>query len=71
MMEGARLLEVRWELDEDGGGTAWLLLDFDGVELHQQRVIFESLDSLGTVISTAIRDDGGTEGSFMLPPLPD
>jgi hypothetical protein len=64
MTESQRIL--RWQLDEDGGGTAWLFEDV-GQAAEQHRFVFNSLDELPPDLAAAIREDGGTRGEITVP----
>ncbi len=66
-VDEGRLIKVRWRLNEDGGGTAYFFLDF-GIAVHEQKVLFESLDGLGASLSSWIREDGRVEGELPVPP---
>jgi hypothetical protein len=61
MTELDDLHSVRWEMDAEGDGTAFIYV-YRGDTLVQQEHFFDSLDDLPKHIAEAIRQDGGARG---------
>ena len=58
---------LRWELDEDGGGTAWLFESEGATAGEVTQWVFDSLDKLPPDIAAAISKDGRQSGDIALP----
>ena len=63
MTKSQRIL--RWQLDADGGGTAWLFEEV-GEGVKETKLPFDSLDNLPADLATAIREDGEKSGEVVL-----
>ena len=61
MTELRDLHSVRWRMDDEGGGSAFVFAYRDET-LVQHEHFFDSLDELPDHIAEIIRQDGGTEG---------
>lgn len=69
-MEG-EIIFVRWQLDYDGGGTAFVLTDHKR-QVEEHRFDFGSLEDLPAKLADAIRKDGRRQGQIVSPrPPPD
>ena len=62
MTELDDLHSVRWEMNDEGGGSAFVFAYRDET-LVQQEHFFDSLDELPDHLAEAIRKDGGCFGS--------
>jgi hypothetical protein len=58
---------LRWQLDEGGGGTAWLFEYESVVAGEVSQFVFDSLDTLPSDLAAAIREDGQQSGELTLP----
>jgi len=57
---------IRWQLDEDGGGTAWVVSK-DGDGFVESKYVFDSLktaDQIPPDLANVIRNDGRTSGEI-------
>ena len=61
MTELDSLHSVRWKMNVEGGGAAFVFAYRDDT-LVQQEYFFNALEDLPEHIAEAIRQDGGTEG---------
>jgi hypothetical protein len=52
---------VRWLLDDDGGGVALVFID-QGPHTVEHRYVFKSFDELPNDVADSIREDGRSEG---------
>ncbi len=57
---------IRWELNEDGGGTA-LLFEHAGETVKETRLVFDAIGQIPPGLAAAIRKDGGRVGEVKLP----
>ncbi len=58
--------KLSWQLDEDGGGTAWLFESEGATAGEVSQYVFDSLDKLPTDLAAAIREDGRQSGELTL-----
>lgn len=62
MSEG-RIAGIRWRLDEDGGGEAFVFIDYRS-HVDERKYVFDSLEELPRPVAEAIRKDGRIEGEI-------
>ena len=58
--------EIRWHLNEDGGGVAHVFVDYKS-HIDEHKHVFNSLDNpdeIPEAIADAIRNDGRAEGTI-------
>ena len=53
---------VRWLLNDDGGGVALVFTDQGQPHTVEHRYVFKSFDELPNEVADSIREDGRTEG---------
>jgi len=54
---------IRWEIDDDGRGTAWVFAPVEGGNwIDGTRYVFNSLDELPVDLARVIREDGRSTG---------
>jgi len=66
-MQREALLELRWELDGDGGGEAWATVESPGGGSREMHYVFgglEDRDHLPDLVADLITEDGRDEGSW-------
>ena len=60
--------DIRWLLDDDGGGAAKVFIDH-GAHTVEHRYVFKSFDELPDYVADSIREDGRTEGEITTTPV--
>ena len=60
-----RVMRVRWDLDEDGGGEAWVTWDLR-YAVEDRKYVFDSLDDgkIPVWLAGVIREAGTIEGEL-------
>lgn len=59
----AKLVRIRWGLNEDGTGTAQVMLSRPGA-MYDRPYTFNSLDELPPEVASIIRKDGRLHGEW-------
>ncbi len=60
--------EIRWLLDDDGGGVAKVFIDHGAHHSVEHRYRFKSFDELPNYVADSIREDGRTQGETTTTP---